>query len=151
MKGNWRHANAFLEKNPDFVNSPITIEQATVLHSAAAAKKTYFVKEVLKLMNPSDLELTTIDGDTALHVAAQTGEVRIAEAMVKKNNGLPLIYNHKQMTPLHAAAYKRDRKMVDYLFSDSVTPFTQLTTPQRVELLVLIVSAGFYGMSSYVF
>jgi len=146
MKGDWEAAKAFLDKYPDCVLFPITMEKATVLHSATAAKHADFVEEVLKWMTPGDLELKTIDGDTALHVAAQTGEVKIAKEMVEKNNELPLIHNHKDMIPLHAAAYKRDRKMVDFLFSDSVTPFQRLTTPQRIELLLLIVSAGFYGM-----
>jgi ankyrin repeat protein len=146
MKGDWLVAKAFLDKHPDCVQLPITMEKATLLHSAAAAKRTYFVQEVLNWMTPGDLELTTIDGDTALHVAAQTGEVKIAKEMVEKNNELPLIKNYKEMIPLHAAAYKRDRKMVDFLFSDSVTPFSRLTTPQRIELFLLTVSAGFYGM-----
>jgi hypothetical protein len=146
MKGDWEAAKAFLDKYPDCVLLPITIEKATVLHSAAAAKHVNFVEEVLKWMTPGDLELKTIDGDTALYVAAQTGEVKIAKELVEKNNELPLIHNYKEMIPLHAAAYKRDRKMVDFLFSDSVTPFQRLTTRQCIELLLLIVSAGFYGM-----
>jgi len=146
MKGDWEAANAFLNEHPNCVQLPITMEKATVLHSAAAAKHANFVEEVLKWMTPGDLELKTIDGDTALHVAAQTGEVKIAKEMVEINNELPLIHNYKGMIPLHAAAYKRDRKMVDYLFSDCVTPFQRLTTRQRIKLLLLIVSAGFYGM-----
>ncbi|XP_062162843.1 uncharacterized protein LOC133869787 [Alnus glutinosa] len=147
MKGDWEAANAFLNEHPNCVQLPITMEKATVLHSAAAAKHANFVEEVLKWMTPGDLELKTIDGDTALHVAAQTGEVKIAKEMVEKNNELPLIHNDKGMIPLHAAAYKRDRKMVDFLFSDSVTPFQRLITPQRIELLLHIVSAGFYDIA----
>ncbi|XP_059436319.1 uncharacterized protein LOC132169276 [Corylus avellana] len=161
MKGNWRDAKAFLEKYPDYVNRPITIEQATVLHCAAAAKRANFVKEVLKLMTPKDLELKTIDGLTALHVAAKTGVVRIAQEMVKKNRELPLIHDGNERTPLdhpivadddgdestplHVAAFERDRNMVDYLLS--VTPFSQLTTRQRIHLLLDIVSAGFYDIA----
>jgi hypothetical protein len=132
MKGDWAAGKAFLERHPDCVHLPITIEKATVLHCAAAVKHTYFVEKVLEWMTPGDLELTTIDGDTALHVAAQTGKVKIAEEMVEKNNELPLIHNCKQMIPLHTAAYKKDRKMVDFLISDSITPFHRLTTPQRI-------------------
>ncbi|XP_059436321.1 ankyrin repeat-containing protein NPR4-like [Corylus avellana] len=146
MKGNWGDAKAFVDKYPDYVNRPITIEQATVLHCAAAAKRANFVEEVLKLMTPKDLELKTKDGLTALHVAAKTGVVRIAEEMVKKNRELPLIHDGNESTPLHVAAFERDRNMVDYLLS--VTPFSQLTTTrQRIHLLLDIVSAGFYDIA----
>jgi hypothetical protein len=64
MQGDWPAAKAFIEKHPDCVHLPITIEKATVLHFAAAVKSTDFVEKVLKLMTPGDLELTTIDGDT---------------------------------------------------------------------------------------
>jgi ankyrin repeat protein len=151
MKGDWEAAKAFLDKCPDCVLLPITMEKATVLHSAAAAKHANFVEEVLKWMTPGDLELKTIYGDTALHFAAQAGEVKIAKEMVEKNNELPLIHNNKEMIPLHTAADKRDRKMVDFLFSDSVTPFQRLTTDQRIELLLLTVSAGFYGMPCLIY
>jgi hypothetical protein len=85
MKGDWAATKAFLKKHPDYVNLPITIEKATVLHCAAAVKRTYFVEKVLEWMTPGDLELTTTDGDTAINVA---------EEMVEKNNELPLIRNY---------------------------------------------------------
>jgi ankyrin repeat protein len=96
-------------------------------------------------MTPDELELKNIHGVTALHYAAQTRVVRIAEEMVKKNKELPFIPDFNGITPLQIAAYQGDRKMVDYLFS--VTSFPRLTTPQRITLLLGTISAGFYGMS----
>jgi hypothetical protein len=96
-------------------------------------------------MTPDELELKNILGVTAFHYAAQTRVVRIAEEMVKKNKELPFITDFNGSTPLQIAACQGDRKMVDYLFS--VTSFPRLTTPQRTDLLLGTISAGFYGMS----
>jgi hypothetical protein len=110
-----------------------------------AVKGTFFVEELLKWLTPEDLEFRNIDGVTALHVAAQTGDVRIAKEMVKKNERLPLINNSRAMKPLHNAAHLGHKHMVDYLFS--VTSFEDLTTVDRINLLHYTVTAGFYGMS----
>jgi hypothetical protein len=147
MKGDWPSAKAFIEKHTDCVRVPITHEQESALHIAAVTKHTGFIEELLKLMNPEDLELKTKRGVTALHFAAQTGVVRNAKLMLKKNNRLSLIDNGEELTPLHFAAVRGERNMVAYLFLDSVTPFSRLTTRQRIKLLLGTVSAGLYGMS----
>ncbi|XP_059436323.1 uncharacterized protein LOC132169280 [Corylus avellana] len=145
LKGDWPAAEAFLRQYPYCVRVPISKQRDTALHSAVAVKGTSFVKELLKQMNPDDLELRNINGVTALHVAAQTGDVRIAKEMVKKNKQLLLIINSQRMKPVHVAAHLGHTHMVDYLFS--VTPFQELTTDERINLLHFTVSAGFYGIA----
>jgi hypothetical protein len=121
----------------------------TALHTAAIAKHTNFVKQLLKSMRPDDLKQKSMGGATALHFAAQTGIVKIAKEMVKMNNELPLIQDNQEMTPLHVAALLgRHRNMVDYLFS--VTCLRGLTTHQLIELLLATIFAGFYGIYIYI-
>lgn len=144
LKGDWPAAKALIDEHPDWVRAPITEDRTTALHTAAIAKHTTFVKEVLKRMTPIDLQLTNLGGATALHFAAQTGIVRIAEEMVKMNNELPSITDGQEMTPLYVAAFFGHRKMVDYLFS--FTYFLPSTSNyQCSQLLLATISAGFYG------
>lgn len=102
----------------------------------------------MKLMTPEDLEFKTKSSMTVLHFAARSGMVKVAKEMVEMNNKLPLIRNRYGRTPLQAAARLGHRDMVSYLLS--VTPFEQLTTFQRIELLLSTISTDLYGMAIYI-
>ncbi|KAB1200191.1 hypothetical protein CJ030_MR0G007882 [Morella rubra] len=145
LKGDWRAAKAFLKQHPCCVREPITKEQGTALHYAAAAKRTRFVKELLKLMTPSDLELKTTEGWTALCFAAQSEKVRIAQEMVKMNKKLPYLRTNQGATPLQMAASLGRKSMASYLFS--VTPFEQLASGERVELFLATISTDLYDIA----
>ncbi|XP_062162521.1 ankyrin repeat-containing protein NPR4-like [Alnus glutinosa] len=136
IKGDWSAAEAFLKENRDYVRAPITKEKATTLHIAAAAQHTAFITEMLKLIvsTPKDLELMkTTSGFTALHSAAQSGNVRIAEQLVEMNNKLLSIKDVNEDTPLIVAAYLGHTNMVSYLFA--LTGLEHLTDGKRTELL----------------
>jgi len=143
IKGDWPAAKAFLEKNPDCVRAPITKEQGTALHNAVVAQRTTFIKELLKRMNPEDLELRTIQGVTALHFAAQSGIVRIAEQLVKINDKPLLFRDSIGRTPLLYAVDLGHRNMVSYLFS--VTHFQHLSADERITLLLGTIFYDMYG------
>ncbi|XP_059436359.1 ankyrin repeat-containing protein ITN1-like [Corylus avellana] len=146
IKGDWPAAKAFLEKYPHCVRPNVSKEEGTALHEAVVAQQSTFIKELLKLMTPEDLELRTKQGATALHFAAQSGIVRIAEQLVKINNKPLLIDDCDERTPLqYAVELGRHRNMVSYLFS--VTPLIQLTAHQRSELLLYAVSSDFYDIA----
>ncbi|KAB1200196.1 hypothetical protein CJ030_MR0G007887 [Morella rubra] len=145
LRGNWRAAKAFLKQHPRCVRVAITKEQGTALHYAAAAKRTRFVEELVKLMTPLDLELKTTEGWTALCFAAQSGKVRIAEEMVKRNNKLPCIRTNQGTTPLQIAASVGRKNMVFYLLS--ATRLEQLSMGERVELFLATISTNMYDIS----
>ncbi|KAB1220998.1 hypothetical protein CJ030_MR3G007492 [Morella rubra] len=146
LKGDWKTGEAFLKKNPHCIALPITKEEGTALHNAAATKRTTFVKQLVKLMKPSDLELQTTEGCTALIFAVQSGSVTIAREMVEKNNKLPCIRKDDKMTPLGSAAWcgPRHKKMVSYLLS--VTPYEHLTAHERTGLLLGTIHSDMFGM-----
>ncbi|KAB1220523.1 hypothetical protein CJ030_MR3G015776 [Morella rubra] len=145
LKGDWRAAIAFLKRHPCCVRVPITKEKGTALHYAAAAKHTRFVKELLKLMRRSDLELKNTEGWSALCFAAQSEKVRIAQEMVKLNNKLPYLRTNQGATPLQIAASLGRKNMASYLFS--VTPFGQLARGERVELSLATISSDMYDIA----
>jgi hypothetical protein len=142
IKADWPAAKKFLQENLDCVRLPITRENATALHIAAAAQHTIFVKELLELMKPKDLELETSYGYTALHSAAQSGNVDIAEQLEGKNKTLLFIPNQQKEMPLHVAAFLGQKKMVSHLFSKT---FTVLNRDQRIDLLHYTICTDMYG------
>ena len=143
LKGDWMAAKAFLDKHPECVRAPITKEQGTALHNAVVAQHTTFTKELLKRMTPKDLELRTIQKVTALHFAAQSGIVGIAEQLVKINKKPLLFHDEDERKPLLYALEFGDRNMVSYLFS--VTPFEQLTADDRIVLLLRTIYFDMHG------
>jgi ankyrin repeat protein len=110
-----------------------------------AAQHTTFIKNLLKLMSPEDLELKTKYGFTALHTAAQVGNVRIAEQLLEINNKPLSILDVNEDTPLIVAAYLGNTSMVSYLFSLSRTPLEQLTHEKRIELFHHSIYNDLYG------
>ena len=118
----------------------------TALHIAVGANHTDFMKNWLELMSEDDVEKETNYGFTALHFAAQVGNVSMAEQLVKKNRALPLIVDRNGNTPLIIAAYVGHKNMVSYLFSGVSTPPQQLSTPEkRIKLLHLTIRNDLYG------
>lgn len=144
LKGDWQAAKVLLEKYPNAVLVPVTKWKETALHIAAVARRTAFVKKLVKWMTPSDLEFENIKGNTALCFAALSGALTIAEVLVKMNNKLLLIRSKSGKIPLHIAALYGRRSLVSYLFS--VTPFEELAHGERVDLLIATINTDMYGM-----
>lgn len=84
------------------------------------------------------------DGNTAFYYVALSGIVKIAKEMVNKNNKLPLIHGEGEVLPLEVASIHQNKEMVSYLLD--VTPFEQLTTANRIDLLLHTIFADLYGM-----
>ncbi|KAF5444710.1 hypothetical protein F2P56_033819 [Juglans regia] len=144
LADDWKAAKAFIQNHPYSIRAKITKEEGTALHNAAAAKRTHFVKKLVRLMEPKELELRTNGDCTTLYFAAQSEIVTIAKVMVKKNNNLPSIYpkNCIQVSPLYAAIRTGNREMVSYLYS--VTPIEDLASVDLIELLIATISTDLY-------
>ncbi|XP_059440569.1 uncharacterized protein LOC132173025 [Corylus avellana] len=145
VKGDWPAAKAFLEKYPDCARAPITKQQGTALNNAVVAQRTTFTKELLKWMTQKDMEIRNIKGATALHYAAQSGIVEIAEQLVKVNSKPLLIHDYEENIPLHIAACQGNTNMVSYLFS--MTPFEHLTANDRIRLLLDTIYNDMYDIA----
>jgi ankyrin repeat protein len=70
---------------------------------------------MVEIDEQADLKLKTNYGFTALHTAAQVGNVSIAKQLVEKNDELPSITDNEGDTPLIVAAYVGHKDMVSYL------------------------------------
>ncbi|GJU06363.1 ankyrin repeat-containing protein, partial [Tanacetum coccineum] len=77
IKGDWKAAEAILNKKPELIRSAITENGETPLHIAASAESTKdveeFVENLVNLMDKKDLELQNKNYNTALSLAAAAG------------------------------------------------------------------------------
>ncbi|KAA8541263.1 hypothetical protein F0562_025226 [Nyssa sinensis] len=145
LKGDWKAAENMIKADHTLVKAHITQGKETALHIAAAAEHVFFVAKLVEKMNENDLELQNKRGNTALCFAAATGNVQIAQLMVKKNYRLPLIRNPKAKTPLYMAALLGHSDMVDYLFP--LSQFESWTPEDQIELLNTCISSGLCGVA----
>ncbi|XP_019184618.1 PREDICTED: uncharacterized protein LOC109179571 isoform X2 [Ipomoea nil] len=133
LKGDWKIAKTILRGNGNYGRERITKTGETVLHVAAAGKNTTFVRKLVEMLDPSDLELANKRGRTAFCYAAISGVVENARVMMQKNHKLPTIRGHDEFTPIQHAALNGHKKMVSYLYE--VTPFEGLALSERIEIL----------------
>lgn len=134
-----------IDKFPNCVRYEITRNKDTILHIAAKAKQTALVEKLLPRMTSTDLTLQNKYGYTALCFAAASGVVKIAKLMVDNNKHLPLIRTFDQITPLFIAISYKRRKMASYLLS--ATDFNNLTSEERIHLLIATIHSDLYGNS----
>ncbi|KAL4012328.1 hypothetical protein IC575_029428 [Cucumis melo] len=145
LKGEWRRVESLIEKYPHYARCAVTKNQETVLHVAAGAKQTGFVKELVHRMSPTDMTMQNKYGNTALCFAATSGIVRIAQLIVNKNEDLPLIRGFSNLTPLFMAVSYKRKLMATYLFA--VTDIFQLTPEDQIELLIASIHSDFFDIS----
>lgn len=98
------------------MRAAITKGWATLLHIAAGTNHVHFVEELVRLMQPGDLELQDSLGNTPFCFAAAVGNVQIAEIMLKENESLPTIKGGGGLTPLHMAVLQGRSEMAWHLF-----------------------------------
>ncbi|WOG90992.1 hypothetical protein DCAR_0310240 [Daucus carota subsp. sativus] len=117
LTGDWKTAKGLLESHPEMINQSITRQFETLLHIASSTKHTYFVTELVNLMDAKDLELRNHAGHTALCVAAEGGIVDIAEILLSKNKNLLKLRGERRGSPLRIASTMGHKDMVSYLYS----------------------------------
>ncbi|KAD7479069.1 hypothetical protein E3N88_02205 [Mikania micrantha] len=125
IKYNWKAAKAILDRKPELVRYSITENGETPLHIAALAsgdskRVEEFVKKMVEMMGEKDLELQNKNHNTALYLAAVTGNVETVKIMVKDNRKLLTIPGaNGKMMPLYAAALFGNKDVVDYIYEES--------------------------------
>ncbi|XP_014514898.1 uncharacterized protein LOC106772814 [Vigna radiata var. radiata] len=144
LKGDWKEASKILEQDWELLTSAITKGWATVLHIAVGANHLHFVEELLKLMQPHDLELQDFKGNTAFCFAAAVGNVQIAQIMERKNESLPTIRGGGDFTPLHLAVLLARTEMAWHLFPKTKQIFQEV---DWTTLFFLSINCGLYDLA----
>ncbi|XP_057544056.1 ankyrin repeat-containing protein At5g02620-like [Amaranthus tricolor] len=145
LEGNWPEAENILQKHPNWIQKPIGKGGERVLHIAAAAKRTQFVKMLVKLMTSDDLGLRNDAQNTAFCLAATSGVVEIAQAMHEMYNELPNIRGSQNITSLQMAILLGRRDMVLYL--REVTDRTKLTDADRIAMLTSSINTNLFDVA----
>jgi ankyrin repeat protein len=83
---------------------PVNLSQDPLLNVVIAYGKSKLAIRLISEMSLENLMAKNYDGDTALHLAAAKGDVRVATALVDKNPGLLEARNQHLEIPLHKAA-----------------------------------------------
>ncbi|XP_062114709.1 uncharacterized protein LOC133825831 [Humulus lupulus] len=113
----WQIAQRIMSEHPRICNAAITAQEETVLHIAAGAKKSGFVKRVVRLLDPKDLMLQDVKGNTAFCHAAAAGDLESVKVMMTKNKCLPFVRGGQRMTPLYMASSFGRGEMASFLYS----------------------------------
>ncbi|KAJ0485710.1 putative ankyrin repeat-containing domain, PGG domain, ankyrin repeat-containing domain superfamily [Helianthus annuus] len=128
MKCHWNAAKAIFDQNPDWLRYSITENGETALHIASSKNRSKhaenFVKNLVTLITPEDLEFQNENFSTALYTAAVAGNIETVKIMVERNKKLLTIMGGNvdaklRMMPLHAAALVGNHEVVEYLYENS--------------------------------
>ena len=115
--GDWNAANKFLDRNLHAISAKITVTDKTALHVAAEAGHVHIVEELVKQMSEENLEIKNTDGYTALARAAYSGNYRMAECMLEKNENLISYRDNNGDIPVVLALLNGHLKLGRYLYS----------------------------------
>ncbi|KAI3909174.1 hypothetical protein MKW98_012911 [Papaver atlanticum] len=150
-EGDWRKAREFLKRFPEAVEKTITFDDETALHIAINNERWSFAQELVKLMTPEALEIKDSDNSTALHGAALYGNIKTAEAIVRKNPKLTQMRDDDDLIPLQTAIIyisTGQKETVKYLYSvtkhEHPSPFSDTN---GAELLCSAIEYGFYDLA----
>ncbi|XP_021823744.1 uncharacterized protein LOC110764991 [Prunus avium] len=123
--GDWNKAKEFLTLHPNAIRARLPSTNKIALHMATDLEHEHIVEELVQLMSEEDLEITDIWGWTALAFAANRGNLKMVECMVRKSKKiLSIPTGTSNMTPIILASLNEQWDIVDYLYS--VTPLQDL-------------------------
>ncbi|KAJ0619069.1 putative ankyrin repeat-containing domain, PGG domain, ankyrin repeat-containing domain superfamily [Helianthus annuus] len=155
INGVWFDTAILLDKDKDLATEPISDDGSTILHFAVAIGRNDFVKRLFRYINDEQvLKQRDSDGSTALHIAAIVGNKQAADLLVKKNNKLLRIEDHKGELPLKKAYENMHLDTIEYLMKaidDNKQLESLFSIPDEeigVRLLVNAISAKHYSLAS---
>ncbi|XP_021804961.1 uncharacterized protein LOC110749210 isoform X3 [Prunus avium] len=153
LKGNWKEAKSFLDRDPDAVKARISNLKMTALHVAACEGHSEFVENIVALMPAGELAELDDLGYTALHYAAIGGSLRSAKALLAANSNLTQVVDSEGRTPLLLAASlgSESKEVVWYLLlvTTDEKPGQPFTGPRAAYLINVLIASGLHEISLY--
>ncbi|KAI3927304.1 hypothetical protein MKW98_008006 [Papaver atlanticum] len=158
LEGNWEKAKDFFDNvDKKAVAARITFSSETALHVAAGAGHLMFMKNLMKLLKPKQLEIKNKEGETAFQNAVIAGSFEAVKAMVQKNPKLTLIPDNYGWIPLvnaskYASVKEQKKEMIDYLYSvtrenDVDNQPSAFSGNLGAQVICSIIGAGFYDIA----
>ncbi|KZT76699.1 hypothetical protein F511_46277, partial [Dorcoceras hygrometricum] len=113
IRGDWKEGKKFFDEDENAITSIINDSSETALHIAVeTGKSNYFVRKLLDSMSDEAMFSKDSSENTALHVAALSGNKEAAMLLVNKNTT-----NDDDMLPIHLAARNSHKPTLMYLIS----------------------------------
>ncbi len=122
--GNLEHVDSLISTFPKLLNRQDKFGHAPVFNAVSANQ--YPIAEFLVKMN-ADVKLANIYGDTPLHKAAQSGDVRTLELLLKKSGALAWKSNVRGESPFSKAVSAGQIEAAKFLIENKV----ELNTPDN--------------------
>ncbi|KAJ0940148.1 putative ankyrin repeat-containing domain, PGG domain, ankyrin repeat-containing domain superfamily [Helianthus annuus] len=149
-EGDLKSVEEIFKDHEDLVRYSISANKETPLHVAIMSQSPKLVRYLVDKMGEADLKLQNSDGNTAFCLAAISGNVDMAEIMVKKNPALSLIYATENTMPLCLAAFHGKHKMLTFLFGQSNgMKGYGWTKKHRNEVLLKCIQANMFGTKGF--
>lgn len=108
----------------------------------------FFISKLVELTPPGLLTQTDNSGDTALHAAAELGNVKTADLLVNKKQELLSFSNNKGLLPIQVAANRDHREMTSYLLSFGMRDeiyYNLLKGAAGLNVLRSLINARYFG------
>ena len=140
--GDWNAAKEFLDRHPPAISAKITVRDKTALHVAAEAGHVHIVEELVKQMSKENLEIKHFQGFTALVSASCSGNYRMAECMLEKNENLISIGDKDGYIPLFWALTSGHVRLFRYLYL--LTPL-EILMPENGTMGAKVVCAAIHN------
>ncbi|KAK1382960.1 PGG domain-containing protein [Heracleum sosnowskyi] len=147
-EGKWEEAEGIFDIDRNFVRAYITRGLETPLHVSALANNLDFVKKLVQRgeIRKEDLEIKNKADNTALCLAAVSGNVAIAEVLMKEHDDqLQRICGPKGILPVMMAAKLGHGDMVTRLREGSYSNFW--TEEQDAELMMECISSDLFDIA----
>ncbi|KAH6801454.1 hypothetical protein C2S52_001918 [Perilla frutescens var. hirtella] len=145
VEGDWVAGEMLLEGDPKLGSDEISEGRDRALHVAAFMKHKHFVLKLVEKMSPSDLVLLDGNGYTACCYAAISGEVEIADLIIKKHPNVATARDKENKTPLQKAALRGNAKMVSHILKS--TKLEALSKDEWFDLLLVTIRLEMYGVA----
>ncbi|XP_057419045.1 uncharacterized protein LOC130713263 [Lotus japonicus] len=144
----WFSAKPIYEEFPDMVRIPLTASGDTALHVAVSRNSIGFVEEFVNFehVTQQDLELRNGNGNTAFCIAAVTGNRKLLQVMIQKNENLALIHGQDGMLPVHLAALGGYHEIVEDLSSENL--LEKMDVKDIQQLLFMAINSDMYDVAT---
>lgn len=102
---------------------------------------------LISKLSSESLAMQSVTGFTALHYVVVSGNLKTAQALIKKNPSLPQILDNSGYCPLFISLHSKCKDLVWYLVSVTKhqDPCLLYTGPRAVELIQYLLTLGYYG------
>ncbi|OWM73219.1 hypothetical protein CDL15_Pgr001333 [Punica granatum] len=146
LAGDWETAERTFKSDPDAKTAIISVGPETALLLAISMGRTQFIKKLVQLLSPEDLEMEDSNGQTALHFAAMYGSLDAVKTLIDRHRTLTQIINAEGFTALHTAAIFNSKAVMWYLTLKTTDdpPGRPFTGPKAGSLIQGLVWSGSY-------